>query len=380
MNSLTMKINVKEYEETSKKKDKLKSNDFSLSLFNSRISDKVKSRLYRELKVLLKSGITVEDAIDILIKQSKNKKLVKVLSDIHKELLKGKKMVYAMSKIKVFTSFEVNTLAIGEETNTLTRVLEELEVFFDRKDKLKNQIITVLSYPVFVILITIAVLVFMLRNVVPMFEKVFKQFNSELPELTQKIIYLSNNFSYIAGGSVVVLLIVIVFYYKNKNSNRFRAISSSIILRIPFFGRITKAIYLSRFCRALSLLLTSKVSLIESLDYVKAMIGFYPIESSIDEIKSELIKGNTLGNSLSKYKVYDLNMISMVKVSEEVNELEEMFDYLTNEYTTEVDNKAKRIGALIEPFIIIIIGGLVGVIMISMYLPMFDLSKILNSN
>lgn len=377
-----MKINVKDYNSKSVESKK-KQNSFdisSFSFFQSGINDKARTKLYRELKVLLKSGITVEEALSILIQQTKNSKLKSILEATYKELLKGKTLVFSMSTSGAFSSFEINTILIGEETKNLPKVLEELEIFFDRKHKLKNQIITVLTYPAFVILITIGVLVFMLRNVVPMFEKVFRQFNSELPDLTKKIIYLSNNFSSFMWGFLLVILISIILYARYKKTNNFRKLSSSIVLRIPFFGRIVKIIYLSRFCRALSLLLSSRVPIIDALGFVKSMIGFYPIEKSIDQIKKDILKGQTLAGSLKKHKVYDVNLVSMVKVSEEVNELDEMFNYLTEQYTNEVDTKSKRIGALIEPFIIIIIGSLVGVIMIAMYLPMFNLSKVLNPN
>lgn len=377
-----MKIDVKQYQKQKKKRTKNKVDlQFTLvKLLQQGLSDKIRFRFYRELKVLLKSGITVEEALSILMVQTKNKTLKNAMEIIHQELLKGKKLVTAMNKTNSFSSFEVNTIAIGEETKNLPKVLEGLEIFYDRKHKLKSQIVTVLTYPIFVITITIGVLVFMLRNVVPMFEKVFRQFNNELPSLTRKIVYISNNFSYIMGFVLIIVAIIIFIYFRYGKTEKYREITTTAILKIPFFGGMVKSIYLSRFCRAMSLLLSSKVSLVESLNFVKVMIGFYPIENSIEYIKSDIIKGNSLGNSLQKHNIYDVNLVSMVKVSEEVNELDEMFNYLTEQYTNEVDTKSKRIGALIEPFIIIIVGGLVGVIMISMYLPMFDLSKILNAN
>ncbi|CAA0143661.1 General secretion pathway protein GspF [Tenacibaculum maritimum] len=380
MNSLEMKINAKDYRNRFKANKKRQSVASYDDLFKLSISDKRKSSFYRELEVLLKSGVTIEESLSILLAQTKTKSLRKAIEPIYEELLKGKSLVSSMERTGSFSSFETNTIAIGEETKNLPKVLAELQVFYEGKHKLKNQIVTVLTYPIFVIIITVAVLIFMLRNVVPMFEKVFKQFNSELPNLTKKVIYLSNNFSYFFLSFIIFALLIVVFHIKYRRKSTYRDMSSKVVLKIPFFGKMIQLIYLSRFCRALSLLLSSKVSLVESLSFVKAMIGFYPIESSIDEIKKSIMKGGTLGNGLKKHKIYDLNLVSMVKVSEEINELDEMFSYLAEQYNNEVETKSKRIGVLIEPLIIIIIGGLVGVIMIAMYLPMFDLSKILNSN
>ncbi|WP_428741586.1 type II secretion system F family protein [Tenacibaculum sp.] len=377
-----MKINVREFkqETPSKKKDSKPVLSRLTHVLKYKLSDKIKSKFYRELKVLLKSGITVEEALFILMNQTSKKELKSLMIKTHQELLKGRSLVDSIAVTNSFSPFEINTLAIGEETKSLPKVLAELEVFYDRKHKLKSQIITVLTYPFFVILITIAVLIFMLRSVVPMFEKVFRQFNSELPSLTRKIIYISNNFSYIMAFFTCATVLVVFVYIKYRNTEKYRKLISKILLGLPFIGGMIKAVYLSRFCRALNLLLSSRVSLVESLGFVKMMIGFYPIESSIDRIKDDIVKGSSFSDSLKKHKIYDVNLVSMVKVSEEVNELDEMFNYLTEQYTEEVDTKSKRLGVLIEPFIIIIIGGLVGTIMIAMYLPMFDLSKILNSN
>lgn len=378
-----MKIDVKDYKQKERvfKKSKPEKLQFNLNqVLQLKLNDKIKSKFYRELKVLLRSGITIEEAIFILINQTKKKSLKIVIEVVYQQLQKGKTLVDSVSKTNSFTPFEVNTLAIGEATKKLPKVLEELEVFYERKHRLKSQIVTVLTYPAFVIIITIAVLIFMLRSVVPMFEKVFKQFNSELPSLTKKIIYLSNNFSSVLVFFLGSIFLMILGYIKYGKRDNIRKLISLTLLKIPFFGGMIKAVYLSRFCRGMNLLLSSRVSLVESLSFVKTMVGFYPIESSIDSIKKDIVKGQSLSESLKKYSIYDINLVSMVRVAEEVNELDEMFGYLTEQYTEEVDTKSKRMGVLIEPFIIIIIGGLVGVIMIAMYLPMFDLSKILNSN
>lgn len=373
-----MEIDLREYE-TKKTKQRQRNTIFDFNLIVS-VSDKSKMMMYKELKVMLSSGVSLEEAIAILITQYKNKKLISGLKAVRKELLKGKTLVFALSQVNFFTSFEINSLSIGEQSNTLPKILSELGVFYEKKNKLKSHIKTALTYPVFVIVITFAVLTFMLRNVVPMFQKVFRQFNSELPELTKKIIYISDNFSFFLMVSIVLLTIIILVYFKLRSKDSFRDITSKIILKVPFIGSLIRNIYLSRFCNTMGLLLGANVALVESLTLVKKMITFYPIESSVDNLKKNITKGKSLTNSLRQHPFFDTRMISMIKVSEEVNELEDMFNYLGRLYSEEVEISSKRIGVIIEPLIIILVGGLVGVILISMYLPMFDLSKIINSN
>lgn len=377
-----MKIDISKYEKKQQKvKKKNKENNFNFD-FNLKgsFTDKKKEKLYKELRVLLQSGLNLKKAIDIILEQTKNKSDKMVIESIHNELVTGKSLTFAMEKTKKFSTYEIYSVKIGEETKNLEHIFNELQLFFYRKMQIKRQIITVSAYPAFVIGITILVLIFMLRSVVPMFAKVFKQFGGELPSLTKKIIYLSNNSSYIFGSIGIVILVSIVIHFYYKKNNRYRSIISKIMSRIPFFGVLINKVYLTRFSQTMSLLLSSKTPLINSLDLIKKMINYYPIESTIDEISKDIVQGQSLGSSMSKHSVYDTNLVSMIKVSEEVNQLDKMFDILAKQYSEDVEYKTKTIGVIMEPLIITIIGLIVGVIMIAMYLPMFDLSKIINAN
>lgn len=344
------------------------------------LSSKYKSSLYRELKTLIKSGLTVKKAFQVVYEQNRKSKHKFFLKQIIEAIKKGKPLHISFNNSGLFSLFEVNTIKIGEETNRLPKVFDELEFFFKNKEKLKNQLITVLTYPLFVIVITMVVLVFMLTNVVPMFERVFRQFDSELPMLTRRVIFMSENFHVVVFFLLFVTVFLAISHNILRKKNAYRELVSLFILRIPFLGRLIKLIYLSRFCRMLSLLLDSKIPIVDSLGLVKDTIRFYPIESSIDDVKMNVITGKNLGDSLELHTIFDSNFIAMIKVAEKANSLEEMFHYLSEQYSDEIDRKSKRIGVLIEPIIIIIIGALVGVIMIAMYLPMFDLSKVINAN
>ena len=162
-----------------------------------------------------------------------------------------------------------------------------------------------------------------------------------------------------------------------KEKQSYRAITTKMMLRIPYFGSLIQKIYISRFCQSMKLLITSKTTLINSLSLTKKMIGFYPIEIAIETIKEDITRGASLNESLKKHSVFENKMVSMVEVAEQVNQLDIMFDRLTEQYNEEISHQTKMIGVILEPMIIIVIGVIVGVIMISMYAPMFDLSKII---
>jgi len=374
-----MKIEIKE---NKKRKKNIFENDFTKFEINfgNSYGIKKKEKLYSELKILLDSKIDIKKAIDIIINQSTSKGEKKILFLIQNNLLKGNDLATSFELTGKFSDYEIYTIKIGEETNNLNVVFDELRKYYNNKIQLNRQIISLLTYPIFVISITIIVLIFMLKNVVPMFSKIFKQFGGELPNLTKKVIYFSNHLNTYLMFFFITFVVMYIINSFFKNNKHYRHIVTGFLLRIPYIGSLIKKIYLERFSQMMSLLLSSKISLIESLEMIKNTISFYPIESSLNEIIKNIVSGQTLGESLSKFKIYDKSLVTMIKVSEEVNEVDKMFKEIEKKYRNEIDFRTKTIGVIIEPIIIVLIGIIVGVIMISMYLPMFDLSKILNKH
>jgi len=342
--------------------------------------DKEKVSFYKELGSLLEAGVDFKRALEILAEQQVNDKHKERIETIKNDIIGGKPLYEAMRDIGVFSPYEYFSVKIGEESRSLNGVLPELYQYFERKIQLRRQLTSVLMYPAFVLLLTFGVLYFMMNYVVPMFSTVFKQFGRELPALTQKIIYLSEHFTTFAiiFGIVVAAIIGIHFYSKQKQ--KYRHITSSVMMRIPFFGKLIKKIYITRFSQSLSLLLKAKTPLVTALDLVEKMISFYPIEKSLSEIKVAVTRGSSFSKALKEHKMYDHKLVSLVSVAEEANTLDLMFERLSQQYNKEMEHQTKMLGSVIEPLIILIIGAVVGVVLIAMYAPMFDLSKILQTN
>ncbi len=349
--------------------------DFS---FSKKISQKQKETLYKDMSILLNAGVDFKTALEILANQQQKGHIKKLILEIRTQIILGISFHEALKNTKKFSPYEYFSVKIGEETKKLDQVLLELHKYFKRQIKLRKQIISVITYPSFVLILTVGVLYFMLTYVVPMFKSVFNQFDADLPKLTKTIINLSEKFPIIIATAFIVLGILILLSKIYSKSLAFRSFKSKVILKLPYFGKLVKIIFLARFCQFLDLLLTSKTPLTESLEMVKKMIGFYPIEQSIDPIKNDIIKGVSFSKAMSKHSVFEYKLVSMVEVAEEINELDTMFSRLADEYDEEVEHKTKMIGVILEPLIIIFIGLIVGVIMIAMYAPMFDLSKIIN--
>ncbi|GGD07654.1 type II secretion system F family protein [Hyunsoonleella pacifica] len=373
-----MKIDAVTYNK-SKKKDTLKfDTNVSMPLLK-RFTDKQKEDFYREFSTLIKSGVDFNKALLILTNQQKSKFVKSIYKKINADVVKGKSLNEAIKNYKYFSSYEYYSIKIGEDTRRLSEIFDQLQKFFSRKIKMKRQVVSVLAYPVFVLFITFAVLYFMLNFVVPMFASVFQQFGKDLPEITQFVVSISNNFNTIL---FVVLGICLVFYTSHKllkANTKYQDIKSKIVLKLPYFGNLIRKIYLARFCQSFSLLLSAKTPLITSLELTEKMISFYPLKSAISKAKKDVMKGESLSESLKQSSFFTPKIISLTSIGEEINELDTMYDGLANQYNEEVDHATKMIGTILEPLMIVVIGGIVGFIMIAMYSPIFNLSKVIES-
>jgi len=372
-----MSIDLNTYK--TKEKSKSDSPKAALSLgFSKKLSDKKKEVLYRELGMLLKAGVDFKKALEILAQQS-GKFEREIILAIKNKVVEGRSIYESMRESGHFSAYEYYSIQIGEETRKLEEVLSELQKYFNRKIQMKRQVISVLTYPSIVMLVTILVLYFMLNKVVPMFSSVFRQFGSELPQSTQVIIKISNHSGFIFSVLLMAIVGLVMLHFTLKEKHSYRAFTTAMILKIPYFGNLIRKIYISRFCQAMNLLITSRTTLINSLSLTAKMIGFHPIETAIEAIKEDITRGISLSESLKKHPVFENRMVSMVEVAEQVNQLDIMFERLAEQYNEEISHQTKMIGVILEPMIIIVIGIIVGVIMVSMYAPMFDLSKIINN-
>ena len=346
--------------------------------FSKKLSDKKKEVLYRELGMLLKAGVDFKKALEILAVQSKKFER-EIIIGIKDKVVEGRSIYESMRETGHFSPYEYYSIRIGEETRKLEEVLFELQQYFGRKIQMKRQVISVLTYPAIVMLVTLLVLYFMLNKVVPMFSSVFRQFGSELPKSTQIIIRISNHSGELFLALFVIVIGLGIVHFTMKDKSKYRSFTTKLLLKIPYFGSLIRKIYISRFCQAMKLLMTSKTTLINSLTLTSKMIGFYPIESAIEEIKADITRGHSLSEGLRKHPVFETRMVSMVEVAEQVNQLDTMFETLSDQYNEEISHQTKMIGVILEPMIIIVIGIVVGIIMVSMYAPMFDLSKIIKN-
>ena len=349
-----------------------------ITLFNKPFSNKKKEALYTELSVLLNAGITLKDALTLIGEEQKKKVDRELIQSIIEKIISGKTLSDAIKQAKVFSEYEYYSLKIGEETGSLQKVSKELGLFYRRKNEQRRNILNALSYPVIVIITAMFAVIFMLQFVVPMFVDIFKQNKVELPWITKVIVSISEGFQENFGLILFVFFTLIVVRAFVAKKLWFKKASSTIVLKIPYVGELIRKIYIAQFTQATALLVGAKVPLLSCIQLTKKMIDFYPLQFALMNLEKEIINGKELSEGLGNYPIFDKKMISLLKVAEQTNQNEYIFERLTRQYNEDIQHQSKLLSTVLEPLIIVFLGALVAVILIAMYLPMFKLSTVIS--
>ncbi|MEM6719238.1 MAG: type II secretion system F family protein [Bacteroidota bacterium] len=346
-------------------------------LFGKGFSNKLKEDFYTELSVLLSAGVSLKEALELLHNSQKKKNTKEILGTVVEDLVDGQSMSEAIRSHKAFTEYEYYSIKIGEETGTLAEVVKQLGGFFGRKNQQRRDVVSALTYPVIILSTAFLVVIFMLQFVVPMFQDIFRQNKVSLPGITEFIISVSG---FLKSYGLLILLGMIALFSSRFLFNKkewYRRFKDTFLLKLPFFGNFIKTVYLSQFTQAVALLSASKVPVINSIQLVKKMIAFYPLQDALESVEQSILQGATLSESLASHPIFSDKMIALVKVAEQTNQTEFIFDRLNVQYHEQVQRQSKMMSTIMEPMIIVFVGIMVGVILIAMYLPMFKLGTVL---
>ena len=346
-----------------------------ISFGSKELNDKKKEYLYLELSSLLLAGINMKSSFELIITDQPNAKDKALYQTIQQAVLSGATFSSALKQTDRFSLYEVYSLQIGEETGKLIEVLQDLAKFYNNKIRQRRKIVSALTYPWIVLSTSLGAVFFMLKFVVPMFGDIFKRFGGKLPWITEKIIGVSNGIQNNFWRVFIVLLLIAGFILFTRKTEKFRQVFSQLVLRMPLVGNLVQKIYLARFCNSMRLLINAKLPLLRAIALIRQMISYYPIESSLQKVEDDILKGKSLHEALQQFKVYPSKMIQLVKVGEETNQLDYFFGKISEQYIEEVEYKTSTLSSMMEPLIIIFLGLVVGIILISVYLPLFQMSN-----
>lgn len=364
-----------EREKNGKEKDFFSFLNKDIQLFGNEISDKAKESFYLEMGMLLSAGIDIRNVLELVLNEKRKKNIQVVFEKLKEDIVKGSSLSGSLKNSNRFSEYEIFSVQIGEETGKLPEILRDLSLYYTKKIKQRRQIIAALTYPAIVSSFALVAVLFMLNFVVPMFADVFKRFGGELPWITKQILNLSESVKSGFWYFCALLLTVIVLLLSQRKKNWFRSLSGKLLLHTPVIGKLLHKIYLARFCNAMHVMIASKIPMLRAVGLIRQMISFYPIECTLEKVEQDILIGKTLHESLSFSTIYPQKMIALIKAGEEVNKLDFFFNQLYKQYNDETEYQSAILGNLLEPFIIIFLGMLVGVILIAMYLPLFQLGQ-----
>ncbi len=328
----------------------------------------------KQLSTLQDAGLPIVRSLRILEGQLKPGVLKNALMDVAEDVESGATLSEAMGKHpKCFDRLYVGMIKAGEAGGVLDTILDRLAHFMEKSLKLKKKVIGALIYPLVVTVVAVGILAGIMKFVIPAFKKMFEETGIELPPMTEMLIWFSNmmtDYWYLIPG----IPIVIVLTVKGLNSHpRSKYMLDKMTLYMPVFGTIINKSTISRFTRTLGTLIASGVPILESLSITREATGNDVIAKAIDDVHASIREGESIARPLQESGVFDDMMVNMIDIGEETGELDKMLNKIADNYDDDVDVAVESLSSVIEPILIVGMGGAVGFIVISLFLPLISL-------
>ncbi len=350
-----------------------KSKEMSLP-FSNRVTAKELALFTRQFSVMLDAGLPLVECLSILAEQQENKTFRSILEGIRTDVESGATLAEAMRKHpKTFDKLFTNMVAAGEAAGILDVILQRLSLFSEKNVKLKRAVVSASVYPIIIVLVAVVIVFVIMVWVIPVFATLFESLNAPLPLPTRLVMGVSSFMAQFTLPIVIgaVLLGLGFHYMYQTDEGRLRV--DGVLLRVPLMGTVLKKIAISRFSRTLSTLLVSGIPILEGLDITDGTAGNVVIQNAIMSARREVEEGKALVEPLRKGKLFPPMVTQVVAVGEQTGQLDQMLEKLADYYEEEADSAISNLLTMLEPLMIIVLGGIIGGIVISMYLPIFTL-------
>ena len=332
----------------------------------------------RQLATMLKAGVPVVKAFDIISEGLENNSMDQVVTDIKNEISAGLSLAAALAKHpQQFDNLFCSLVNAGEQSGALDTMLDRIATYKEKTEALKSKVKKALSYPIAVVAVSFVVTGILLIKVVPQFAQTFSSFDAELPAFTRFVMQLSE-WAQVNAFFLLIMIVCSILSVKIiiTRSKKMAIAKDRLLLRLPIIGNIIKQTIVARFARTLSTTFAAGVSLVESLETVAETAGNQIYHRAIKDIANEVISGQTLHQAIFMTDRFPSMLIQMVAIGEESGSLDEMLTKVANNYEQQVDNSVDSLTSLLEPFIMSVLGVVIGGLMIAMYLPIFKLGAV----
>jgi len=345
-----------------------------LGKFGTNITDKQLATFTRQFATMINAGLPLVNCLQILGRQQDNKAFASIIGELTSDVEKGGTLAEAMGRhSSIFNELYVNMVSAGEQGGILDTILARLATHLEKSASLRSKIKTAMLYPMVVMIVLALVISVMLIFIIPIFENMFSDLGGELPGPTKLVIALSNffvaNILFIVLG-VIALIVGYKMWYKTDSGQK---VIDKIKLSLPVFGQLQSKMAIARFTRTLGTLVSSGVAILDGLSITSKTAGNRVVADAIMQARTSISGGENISNPLEASGVFPTMVTSMIAVGEETGGLDEMLLKIADFYEEEVDVAVAGLTSVLEPIMIVVLGTVVGGMVISMYLPIFDL-------
>lgn len=331
----------------------------------------------RQLATMLESGVTLLRSLDVIVSQVESRDLHKVLSQVKTDVVQGAPLSASLQKHpKIFNQFWVSLVEVGEASGTMPVVLAKLAFYLEQQSVFNAKVTSALIYPVILFVVCMGAISFFALFVGPRFQTIFHSMHAELPFITMALLatfdFIKRNilFFFLAGGAI--------FFALRKYTETYigRLQFEKFLFKVPIMGSVFKLIIVERFASQMSILVDSGVPILYALDISQKLVDNNVCALVIEDIKEGVKQGKLIVEPMQKSGFFPVLAVQMIMVGEETGELSKMLKHVAHYYQRSVETTMDRLGTMIEPFMIIFMGAIIGVILVAMFLPLFDISKL----
>ncbi len=332
----------------------------------------------RQIATLLSAGVPLDETLSGVVQQTKNAQLKRVMAQVLDRVREGSSLADALKEHpSVFSETFCTMVMAGESSGTLELILEQLAAFLEQQDEYKKKMRSALVYPIFILFVGVTVLFFLLSFVVPRVVSLFADLHTVLPLPTRILIAVSGFLkSYWWIIVIVVLLVVFMFRFWTK-TQKGRYAFHLFLLKSPMLGDLIIKSTFSKFSNTLATLLKNGVTLVVSLDIVKNIVNNIVIQSAMENVKEQVIEGVSMSEAMKQYDFIPGSMIQMISSGEKSGEIESLLFKVGHSYEREVDSKLQLFASMVEPILILVLGGIVGFVVMAILLPIFEMSQLI---
>jgi type IV pilus assembly protein PilC len=347
-----------------------------LPFLKPRITTKDLVIFTRQFATMIDAGLPLVQCLQILGDQQENITFREIIQQVRSDVEQGSTFADALAKHpKPFDALYVNLVAAGEIGGILDTILNRLAVYLEKADALARKVRGAMVYPGTVLTVAVGVMVLMLVKIIPTFEAMFHDFGGELPGPTQAVIDMSHWMQeWLVWFLIGIALGLAAFFQARRRVPNFRRRTDALALRLPVFGSLLRKVAVARFTRTLGTMIASGVPILDGLEIVAKTAGNMVVEEALRNVRSAISEGKTIAEPLQESNVFPGMVVHMIAVGEETGAMENMLTKIADFYDDEVDAAVEALTAMLEPMMMVLLGGTVGGMLVAMYLPIFKIA------